>query len=357
MREALRLAARARGRTAPNPMVGAIVAHGARVVARGHHLRAGRAHGEAVALARAGDAAQGATLYVTLEPCAHTGWTPPCVDAVLASGVRRVVVGMRDPDPRTSGRSIRKLRRAGLDVIVGVLGDECRRLNAGFLSRVERGRPHTTLKLASTLDGRIATARGESRWITGQRARAFVHGLRGRVDAVAIGSKTALADDPELTQRRGNRTLHRPTRIVVDSELRTPADARLIAVGPPQSAWILTARDAPRQRRRRLERSGARLIDVRRRRGRLDLGDAWSKLGQAGVNDLLVEGGGELAAALLREGLVDRLYLLLAPLFIGSEGRPVLGALGVDKLPDAPRPRGALASRMLGDDLLLTLEW
>jgi len=356
MRETVRLAARASGRTAPNPLVGSVVARGNRRIASGYHSRAGRAHGEVVALARAGQAARGGTLYVSLEPCAHTGRTPPCVDAVLASGVRRVVIGMRDPDPRTAGKSIRKMRRAGLRVEVGVLEAECRRLNAGFLSRIERGRPFTTLKLAATLDGRIATASGESRWITGPRSRAFVHRLRGGVDAIAIGSGTALADDPALTQRRGDRVLHRPTRIVVDSSLRTPVGARLIDSERPDGAWILTCRGSPVRRRRQLERAGVRLIEVRQRKGHLDLRAAWKKLGEAGVNDLLVEGGGGLAAALLRAGLVDRMYLIIAPMLIGSDGRPVLGELGVDRLDRALRPRG-VASRKLGDDLLLTVEW
>ncbi len=356
MREAIRLATRARGKTAPNPLVGSVVVRGQRGIARGYHRRAGLPHGEAVALARAGAGARGATLYVTLEPCAHTGLTPPCVDAVLASGVRRVVVGMRDPDPRTSGRSIRTLRRAGLRVEVGVLEQECRRLNAGFLSRVERGRPFTTLKLASTLDGRIATASGESRWITGAPARAFVHRLRGSADAIAIGSGTATADDPVLSQRSGGRVGHRPTRIVIDSRLRTPPEAQLIGAGPPGSAWILTSRSSSSRRRGRLERAGARLIDVRTRGDHLDLRAAWKALGRLGVNDLLVEGGGGLAAALLRAGLVDRLHLFLAPMLLGSEGKPVLGALEVDRLERAVRP-ARVASRKIGDDLLVTLEW
>ena len=356
MREALRLAARARGRTAPNPLVGSVVARAGRRIAQGHHTRAGRPHAEAVALARAGRAAHGATLYVTLEPCAHEGRTPPCVDAVLASGVRKVVVGMRDPDPRTSGKSIRKLRRAGLQVSVGTLAEDCRRLNAGFVSRIERGRPFTTLKLAASFDGRIATARGESRWISGSPSRAFVQRLRGRVDAIAVGSGTVIADDPSLTQRSGPRVLHRPTRIVVDSRLRTPADARVIDPEHPGSAWILTASGAAPRKRRQLERAGARLVDVRMRGRSLDLRDAWRRLGRLGVNDLLVEGGGGLAAALLRVGLVDRMHLFLAPLLIGSDGLPVIGELGVERLKQALRPR-TVASRKLGDDLLVTAEW
>ena len=287
MRRALGLAARARGRTAPNPLVGAIVVRGGRQIASGYHARAGAPHAEAVALARAGPKARGATLYVTLEPCAHHGRTPPCVDAVLAAGLRRVVVGMRDPDPRTAGRSLRRLRRAGLEVGVGVEAVACRELNQGYVSRVERRRPFTTLKLASSLDGRIATSRGESRWITGEPARAFVHELRARVDAVAVGSGTVLADDPALTARRGGRVVHRPTRIVVDSGLRTPPDSRLVDARRPETAWILAARGAPAARRRRLERAGARVVEVRARGDHLDLAAAWRRLAALGVNEVL----------------------------------------------------------------------
>jgi diaminohydroxyphosphoribosylaminopyrimidine deaminase/5-amino-6-(5-phosphoribosylamino)uracil reductase len=355
MREALSLAARARGRTAPNPLVGALVVRGGERVAAGHHLRLGAPHAEAVAIARAGGRARGATLYVTLEPCAHTGRTPPCIEAVLEAGFRRVVVGTRDPDPRTAGRSLARLRRAGCAVAAGVESEACRELNRGYFSRVERGRPHTTLKLAATLDGRIATAAGESRWITGPEARAWVHRLRGRVDAVAVGSGTALADDPLLTARRGRRTVHRPTRVVIDSKLHTPPNARLIRAGEPGSAWILTTRDAAARRAARLEQAGARVERVGGSAPKVDLRAAWRRLGALGVNDLLVEGGGELAASLLRAGLVDRLCLLLAPKLIGADGRPVLGPLGLGRLTDAPELRDPQV-RKLGRDLLLVAE-
>lgn len=356
MRQALRLATRARGRAAPNPLVGAVVVRGGRRIASGYHRRAGAPHAEALALARAGGAARGATLYVTLEPCNHVGRQPPCVDAVLRARPGRVVVGMRDPDPRTAGRGIARLRRAGIPVTLGVEVEACRALNEGFLSRVERGRPFTTLKLAASLDGRIATRSGESRWITGPEARAFVHRLRNGVDAIAVGSGTALTDDPALTVRRGGAVLHRPRRIVVDSRLRTPPGARLLDGDDPGRAWLLTTAAAPAARRKRLERAGARLVDVRARQGRVDLRAAWRRLAKLGVNDLLVEGGGGLAAALLRDRLVDRLLLLLAPTLIGGDGRPLVGPLGVQRLGEAPalpEPR----VRRLGRDLLLRMEW
>jgi diaminohydroxyphosphoribosylaminopyrimidine deaminase/5-amino-6-(5-phosphoribosylamino)uracil reductase len=355
MREALRLAARGRGRTAPNPCVGAVVTRAGRVIARARTRDGGVPHAETLALHRAGKAVRGATLYVTLEPCAHHGKTPPCVDAVLAAKPERVVIGMVDPDPRTSGRSIRKLRRAGIAVTVGVLAADCARSLEGFVSRVRRGRPFTSLKLASSLDGRIATARGESRWLTSPPARAFVHELRAHVDALAVGSNTALADDPELTARRRAKVVHRPVRIVIDSRLRISPRAELVR-SHADTTWLLCAKSAPASRRRALERAGARVIPVPSRGRQLDLAAAWRTLAKLGINDLMVEGGGGLAAALLRAGLVDRVHLLLAPLFLGADGRAVLGALGVERLSRALRPSHTVWRR-LGPDLHGELSW
>jgi diaminohydroxyphosphoribosylaminopyrimidine deaminase/5-amino-6-(5-phosphoribosylamino)uracil reductase len=312
MREALAVAARARLRTAPNPTVGALLVRHGRVIARGA-TRGLETHAEALVLGRAGAAARGATLYVTLEPCAHWGRTPPCVEAVIAARPKRVVIGLIDPDPRTRGASIRALERAGIEVRAGVLLDECARHHEGFVSRVLRGRPFTSLKLAASLDGRIATRTGESRWITAEPARAFVHRLRAHTDAVAIGSTTLLADDPQLDARRGGRVVHRPLRVVVDSRLRTPVRARILDAEHPETAIVFCARAAPARRRARLERAGARVIPVRKRGEHLDLAAAWQELGGLGVNECLVEGGGGLAAALLRAGLVDRMHFFLAP--------------------------------------------
>jgi diaminohydroxyphosphoribosylaminopyrimidine deaminase/5-amino-6-(5-phosphoribosylamino)uracil reductase len=349
------VAARARLHTAPNPTVGALVVRGGRVIARGA-TRGLVAHAEAIALERAGAAARGATLYVTLEPCAHWGRTPPCVDAVIAARPRRVVIGLIDPDPRTRGTSIRKLRRAGIEVRAGVLLDACARHHEGFVSRVLRGRPFTTLKLAASLDGRIATATGESRWISSSPARAFVQRLRARTDAVAVGSNTVLADDPELRARGRGQVVHSPLRVVVDARLRTPASARILDAAQPGSAIVLCARDASARKRSRLERAGARIVPVRTRGAHLDLAAAWQALGGLGVNECLVEGGGGLAAALLRTGLVDRMHFFLAPLLIGGDGRAVLAGLGVTRLREALRPE-RFRVRRLGPDLHCTAEW
>jgi diaminohydroxyphosphoribosylaminopyrimidine deaminase/5-amino-6-(5-phosphoribosylamino)uracil reductase len=356
MREALRLAARARGRTAPNPMVGAVVARGGKRIAAGFHSRAGAPHAEIGAIRRAGGRTRGATLYVVLEPCAHWGLTPPCVEAVIEAGFRRVVVGMRDPDPRTAGRGLARLRRHGIEILVGVEEEACKDLNRGFLSRVVRGRPYTHLKLASTVDGRIATRAGDSRWITGEAARAYVHRLRRGVDAVAVGSRTVLADDPELTARIGGKIRHRPAPVVVDSRLRTAPGARLIRSGHPDGAILLAGPGVALARRRRLEDRGARVVTVRLRDGHLDLRAAWRELGKLGTNEILVEGGGRLAAALLSAGLIDELHLFLAPQLIGGDGRPVLASLGVERLRESLQ-LPPLRVRRVGRDLLLHARW
>jgi diaminohydroxyphosphoribosylaminopyrimidine deaminase/5-amino-6-(5-phosphoribosylamino)uracil reductase len=356
MREALALAARARGRTAPNPVVGAVIVRGGRRVSGGYHARVGGLHGEASAIRNARESLRGATLYCTLEPCSHHGRQPPCVDAVLEADFRRVVVGMRDPDPRTAGRSIARLRRAGVEVVVGVEAEACRELNRGFLSRIERRRPYTLLKLAASLDGRIATASGESRWITGPAARGLVQRWRAGVDAVAVGSGTARADDPELVARRAGRVVHRPRRVVVDSKLRLGPEARLLDAARPGSAILLTSTAASRRKKRELEQAGAQLVEVARRGSHLDLRAGWRALARCGVNEVLVEGGGGLGAALIRADLVDRLYLFLAPMLIGGDGRAVLGELGVSRLREARRPE-VVELRRVGADLLLTARW
>jgi diaminohydroxyphosphoribosylaminopyrimidine deaminase/5-amino-6-(5-phosphoribosylamino)uracil reductase len=352
MRLALASGRRGLGRTHPNPSVGAVVFRGDRVLGRGYTRPPGGPHAEVVALRSArrrhgAKALRGASLAVTLEPCCFTGRTPPCTDAILEAGIASVAVGMRDPHPRVRGRGTRRLREAGVRVTVGVLEDDCRELHRGFSSVCERGRPFVTLKLATSLDGRIATATGESRWITGPEARRFVHGLRARIDAVMVGSGTALADDPELSARRGDRVVRLPDRVLVDSRLRVPASARIHAARPDSRTLVLTSRGA--RGRRAIESSGSELLVVPGRAGALDLDRGLEALASAGLTTILVEGGGGLAAALLRAELVDEIHWILAPKLIGGDGKPALGSLALASLSDAPELE-VLRTRRLGRD-------
>jgi diaminohydroxyphosphoribosylaminopyrimidine deaminase/5-amino-6-(5-phosphoribosylamino)uracil reductase len=356
MRRALAQARRASGRSWPNPPVGAVVLRGGRVLGRGFTRPPGGPHAEVVALEAArrrhGAAAlRGATLAVTLEPCCHHGRTPPCTDAILAAGIARIWIGHRDPNPKVAGRGLRILRAAGVELALGVLEEECREQHRGFLSRIGRGRPFVTLKLAASLDGRIATAGGESRWISGPAARRRVHALRAQSDAIAVGSATAAADDPELTARRSASVVHRPVRVVFDSALSLSPRSRLARAADPQRTWVLAAPGAA-QRRRALEAAGVRVLVVPRRGRHLDLRRALARLGREGLNTLLVEGGGGLAAALLRAGLVDEVHWFAAPTWLGEEGRPALGALGLRRLASRSVLAAPKVSR-LGEDLYL----
>ncbi len=354
MRQALVRARRAAGRVHPNPAVGAVVVRGERVLGAGHTQAAGGPHAEVMALDAArrrhgGRALRGSTLAVTLEPCNHTGRTPPCTEAIVSAAVRRVWIGSRDPHPLVRGRGTRRLRRAGIEVVGGILEDECREHHRGFLSVHERGRPWVILKIAATLDGRLATSAGESRWITGARARDRVHSLREHVDAVLVGSETAVRDDPELTARRGGRERHRPIRVVVDSKLRLPRAARMVSGPDPERTWLLSSRAAPDRRRLALEAAGARVISVRRRGAHLDLAAAFEKLANEGLTTILVEGGGVLGAALLRSDLVDELHWFAAPAWLGGDARPALAELGIARLADRLELDEPRVSQLGGD--------
>jgi diaminohydroxyphosphoribosylaminopyrimidine deaminase/5-amino-6-(5-phosphoribosylamino)uracil reductase len=341
MRAALALARRGLGNVWPNPAVGCVLVRpggaGGRVVGRGWTQPGGRPHAETEALARAGGAARGATAYVTLEPCSHHGKTPPCADALIAAGIGRAVVALEDPDPRVNGGGVAALRAAGIAVETGVLGEAAAALNAGFLLRVREGRPFVTLKLATTLDGRIATASGESRWITGEAARDWAHGLRASHDAVMVGIGTALVDDPELVCRLPGLPLRPTVRIVVDSALRLPVASRLVQGAARAPLWIVAASEADHGRREALVAAGADIIGVASDpRGRPDIGAALRALGARGLTRVLVEGGGGLAGSLLAAGLVDAVAWFHAPRVIGDGGRPAVAAFGVDRLAQAP---------------------
>jgi diaminohydroxyphosphoribosylaminopyrimidine deaminase/5-amino-6-(5-phosphoribosylamino)uracil reductase len=319
-----------------------------RVVARGHHARAGAPHAEVVALRAAGARARGADLYTTLEPCDHHGRTPPCSVAILEAGVGRVFVGSADPNPLVNGRGIARLRRAGVEVVEGVLAPECDALNAHWFTFITAGRPHVTLKAAVTLDGRIATRTGDARWVTGPAARAWVHRLRDRVDAVLVGSGTARADDPRLTARLPGGGGRDPLRVVLDTDLRLPASLRLFRQRSPAPTLVAhAARRVPPAFR------GAERLRCRRGPGGVDLGDLLGKLAARGVTHLLVEGGAEVAGAFLEAGLVDRLAVLVAPKLAGSDGVPLAALGGPARMKDALALEDVSVER-LGDDVLVT---
>ncbi len=342
MHMALTLATRSLGRVAPNPAVGAILVQGGRVLGRGATADGGRPHAEAVALdqarARYGrQALTGATAYVTLEPCAHHGQTPPCAEALAAAGIARLVCPLEDPDERVSGRGFAALAAAGIAVETGLMAAEARRLNAGFLSVVERRRPHLTLKLAATLDGRIATRVGESRWITGEAARTRVHLMRAKADAVLIGAGTARADDPMLDVRGLGPRAARPVRVVADGGLSLPLTGRLATSAREIPVRVLHRPGAPVERRAALIGLGVETVEVAARDdGLLDMAAALRRLAEGGVTRVLCEGGGRLGAALLAGGLVDEIALFTAGKAIGGDGVPGVGAFGLDRLAEAP---------------------
>jgi diaminohydroxyphosphoribosylaminopyrimidine deaminase/5-amino-6-(5-phosphoribosylamino)uracil reductase len=349
MAHALRLAARGLGTVWPNPAVGCVIVKEGIIVGRGWTQPGGRPHAEVRALDQAGPLAEGATAYVTLEPCAHHGQTPPCATALIAAQVARVVTGLTDPDPRVSGKGHAMLRAAGLAVTERVLTAEATQLNTGFLKRVTRGLPHLTLKLAATLDGRIATASGESRWITGPEARRKVHALRLSHDAVMVGSGTALADDPDLTVRDMGAG-HQPVRILLDRRLQHSATSRLGRTAGQHAVWVLHGPEAAAGARAGWQATGATLVETPVANGHLDLTQAFRTLAAKGLTRILCEGGGTLAAALIRAGLVDDIALFSGAALIGAEGRAALGPLQLAALADAPRPHLRETHR-LGPDL------
>lgn len=360
MRRALGLARKGYGRTSPNPMVGAVVVRGGVGVGSGWHRRAGLAHAEVEAIRSTlagGGSTRGATLYVTLEPCCTQGRTPPCTEAILAAGIRRVVVGATDPNPRHAGRGLELLRRAGVEVQVGVCEREATELNEVFNHWIVRRTPFVTVKAAMTLDGKIATVTGESRWITGEPARALGMRLRRGVDAILVGVNTVVADDPALTDRGAGVAARPPLRrLVLDSRARTPLDARLVSDGGRENTIVVVVKGA----------AGRRVAALRRRvgvweapddgGGRVDLGWLMSALGGAGVTSLLVEGGGEVVGSFLGGGWVQRVAFFYAPLVVGGRGAPrgVAGAgMGTAGLGGWPGLRG-LKWRRVGSDLFCT---
>ncbi|SFA71615.1 diaminohydroxyphosphoribosylaminopyrimidine deaminase / 5-amino-6-(5-phosphoribosylamino)uracil reductase [Poseidonocella pacifica] len=347
---ALVLGARGQGRCWPNPSVGCVIVRDGRVVGRGWTQEGGRPHAETMALAQAGEAARGATAYVTLEPCAHHGATPPCAEALVAAGVSRVVAALEDSDPRVSGRGFALLEGAGIKVTTGICSEAAEVAHRGFFLRNELGRPHVTLKLATSLDGRIATATGESKWITGPEARRAVHAMRARCDAVMIGAGTARADDPSLTVR-GLGPMGQPVRIVVSRRADVPLMGKLARTARDVPVWLCHGEDAAHEFTTAWEGLGARLIPVPVVGGQIDPEALLQALGRVGLTSIFCEGGGALAASLLHADLVDEFVGFSAGLAIGAEGVPSIGVLGLSRLAEAGR-FDLVESRAYGPDLM-----
>lgn len=351
---ALTLARRGLGRTAPNPPVGCVLVKDGRVVGRGWTQPGGRPHAETEALRRAGVAADGATAYVTLEPCAHHGLTPPCTEALIGAGVGRCVVAQADPDPDVAGQGLDRLRAGGVSVETGPGEEAAADLYTGYTRQRRDGRPGVTLKVATTLDGRIATRRGESQWITGPEARTRAHRLRASHDAVMVGSGTALADNPRLSVRLPGLTDRVPLRVVVDGRLRLPLTHDLVARAREHPTLLVTRPDAPRERRNAYESAGVRVVDAGvDSDGTLSPPAALRALGRLGVTRVLVEGGGTLAANLARTDLVDEIVWFRASRLIGGDGIPAVAGFGLDRLGDAPA-FSRVAHDAVGPDIMET---
>lgn len=354
MKDTLRLASRGAGLTSPNPLVGALVVKNGAVVGRGYHEVLGGPHAEVNAIADAGAAAAGATLYVTLEPCNHYGLTPPCTKAVVDAGIARVVFGMEDPNPDVEGGGAEQLRRVGIKVEGGVLERECRALNQPFIKYVTTGLPYVMLKAASTLDGFIATSTGESKWITTDLSRRYAHRLRSNADGILVGIGTVVADDPLLTVRlHGKRSHRQPVRIVLDSELRIPMDSRLVRTATTGAVWVVCRLDASEPKERSLGGAGVHVIRIASGDFGLDLPCLLKELGRRRISSLLVEGGGRVLGSFMQSGVADEFCFFFAPKVLGDPG-------GVSMLSGRPRPKLAdcvrayrVSTRKLGEDLLV----
>ncbi|WP_141327751.1 bifunctional diaminohydroxyphosphoribosylaminopyrimidine deaminase/5-amino-6-(5-phosphoribosylamino)uracil reductase RibD [Myxococcus faecalis] len=352
MRIALEEAAKGLGRTSPNPVVGAVLVKGGRIIARGYHKKAGTAHAEVVALEAAGAKARGADLYSTLEPCDHYGRTPPCSLAIIEAGVRRVFCGSADPNPKVSGKGVARMRRAGVKVVTGVLQAEADKLNRPFFKLIRTGMPWVTLKAAATLDGKLATATGDSRWVTGEKAREWVHRLRDSVDVILVGANTVRHDDPKLTTRLPGGGGKDALRVVVDSRLRLSPRYTVFNQKSSARTIIATLEDPEGRKARRFLAQGVEVWQVRPKADRVDLKALLRRLARSGHNHVLVEGGAEMYGSFLREKLADELALFLAPKLLGREGMSWAGDLGVKEMAQALAVKD-LTFEQHGPDILL----
>ncbi|MBN2517554.1 MAG: bifunctional diaminohydroxyphosphoribosylaminopyrimidine deaminase/5-amino-6-(5-phosphoribosylamino)uracil reductase RibD [Candidatus Altiarchaeota archaeon] len=350
MHKALELAEKGVGDTSPNPAVGCVIVKGDKIVGQGYHEKAGLPHAEVNALKEAGENANGATLYVTLEPCAHYGRTPPCTEAIKLAGVKKVVAAVIDPNPLVSGRGVAELVNSGIKVKTGILEEEARRINESYAKFITTKMPFVIAKAGMSIDGKIATRTGESRWITGEEAREYVHGLRSRVDAIVVGLGTVLKDDPELTARPAGGKGKNPKRVVVDTELRISKKSRVL--DKEAGTIIATTKKASKSRIDEFEGIGIKVIVVGEKDGGVDLKELVTELGKMEVTSLLIEGGGEVHASALKAGIVDKVLFFIAPKIIGGrDSVNVVGGQGIDSLKDAIKIADSKITKM-GDDYL-----
>lgn len=347
------MAVKAKGRTSPNPMVGAVVVKDGTIIGRGYHQKAGTPHAEIHALNEAGMGSQGSTLYVTLEPCSHRGRTLPCVDFIIRSKVVRVAVAMKDPNPLVNGQGIARLRESGIRVDLGIMENEARRMNEVFVKYITTRMPFVILKAAVTLDGRIATRTGESKWITGEAAREKAHEIRDSVDAILVGVNTVLADNPRLTSRPPGRAGKDPIRIILDTQLRTPLDARVVANDSPSKTYIFADGDVAKERIRAYQERGVTVMVARKSYQRIDFRQVLEDLGRMEITSLLIEGGSEVHASALKLGLVDRVIFFVAPgIMGGGSSKEAIGNLGIDRMQNLIRLRD-ICVEQVGDDVMI----
>jgi len=352
MERALSLAAQGKGKTSPNPMVGAVVVKQGLVVGEGYHLRAGSDHAEVIALREAKESAAGATLYVSLEPCCHYGKTPPCTERIIESGIGRVVASMLDPNPLMCGKGFARLKEAGLQVEWGLMEQESRRLNEAYVKWITTGMPFVILKGAASLDGKIATSTGESRWITGEKAREKVHQLRNEVDAVMVGIGTVLKDDPQLTARIPSGRGKDPLRIILDTAARLPLNSKVIHADSRTKALLVTSVSSPREKLEELRSRGVEVWSMEEEGGRIPLQPVLKRLGEREIMSLMIEGGSEVNAAALEEGIVDKVILFLSPRLIGGASAPSwIGGKGIQSLEGSWSVKN-ISLEWVGDDIM-----
>ena len=353
MKLAIDLALKGEGQTSPNPLVGAVVVKSGKVIAKGYHKKAGLPHAETIALLKAGSQSIGADLFVNLEPCCHHGRTPPCVEAIIEAGIKRVVIGVSDPNNLVNGKSIRLLRKKGVGVVTGVLKKDCEKLNESFFKYIRTGRPFLILKSALSLDGKIATRMGDSKWITGPKARDYAHQLRGRVDAVLVGSGTVVSDDPRLTMRLKNSSMFNPIRIIVAGKNNISISSKVFNNSHKEQVIYATTNAFSPVRKAKLEKIGVEVLLVKHKRGQVNLSLLMEELGRRGITSVMVEGGAEISGSIFKEKLIDRVIYFIAPKIIGGRNSPTpVGGEGVDELKDFMRIKN-MSINKLGEDLVI----